>query len=146
MSRRKTGVVGALAWWFVIVIVVVAAEVVEDVIRHAALLLPVAAAAVAGAYLVRRWRRRARPVRPVEAARPAARAAEVGRADAERAELRRRVAKLEDDAARHDQLVEDLEDAAGRPVEAVIATYRALQGKYGPSRGRGRALPPGGAR
>jgi hypothetical protein len=46
-------------------------------------------------------------------------------------DLRRQVAKLEQDAARREQLVDDLENAAGRPIEAVIATYRHLQEKYG---------------
>jgi hypothetical protein len=50
--------------------------------------------------------------------------------EAERDDLRRQVAKLEDDAARHDQLIEDLEAVAGRPVEAVIASYRHLQRQY----------------
>jgi hypothetical protein len=50
--------------------------------------------------------------------------------DAEREDLRKQVAKLEDDAARHDQLVEDLEAAAGRPVEAVLASYRHIQRIY----------------
>ena len=46
------------------------------------------------------------------------------------ARLRRQVAKLEADAARHDQLLDELEDAAGRPAEAVIASYRHLQARY----------------
>jgi hypothetical protein len=48
-------------------------------------------------------------------------------------DLRRQVAKLEQDAARHEQLVDDLEDAAGRPIDAVIETYRHIQKQYGPA-------------
>jgi hypothetical protein len=51
----------------------------------------------------------------------------------ERDDLRRQVAKLEDDAGRHDELIEQLEAVTGRPVEAVIASYRQAQRIYGPA-------------
>jgi hypothetical protein len=56
-----------------------------------------------------------------------------GQVITEAEDLRRQVAKLEADAARHEQLVDDLEDAAGRPIEAVIASYRHIQRQYGPA-------------
>jgi hypothetical protein len=54
-----------------------------------------------------------------------------GQVVGETEDLRRQVAKLEADAAKHEQLVDDLEDAAGRSIHAVIASYRAIQSKYG---------------
>jgi hypothetical protein len=79
-----------------------------------------------------RHRRGVTPPRPPRVVRgavvpPAGQLAEV---IAERDGLRRQVAKLEDDAARHDQLVEDLERVAGRPVEAVIASFEHMQRIY----------------
>lgn len=52
---------------------------------------------------------------------------------AERDDLRLQVAKLEGDAARTDQLLDDLERAAGRPVEAILASYQKIQRQYGPA-------------
>jgi hypothetical protein len=49
------------------------------------------------------------------------------------ADLRRQIAKLEDDAAAHDELLERLEAVTGRPVEAVIASYQHAQRIYGPA-------------
>jgi hypothetical protein len=54
-----------------------------------------------------------------------------GHVVSETEDLRRQVAKLEQDAARHEQLVDDLADAAGRPIDAVTATYLHLQRQYG---------------
>jgi hypothetical protein len=51
--------------------------------------------------------------------------------EAEAADLRRQVAKLEDDAARNEEIVEELERAAGRPIEAILASYRKIAGFYG---------------
>jgi hypothetical protein len=61
---------------------------------------------------------------------------------AEAADLRRQVEQLERQAGETDALLNDLEDAAGRPVEAIISTYRHLQRQYGPAAvGRGKASP-----
>jgi hypothetical protein len=51
--------------------------------------------------------------------------------EAEVDDLRRQVAKLEDDAARSEEIVEELERAAGRPIEVILASYRKIAGFYG---------------
>ena len=43
---------------------------------------------------------------------------------------RERAAQLEAELSRVRQLVADIEDAAGRPVEAIIASYRHIQRQY----------------
>ena len=103
-------------------------------------LAPVLLLAGAGWAGWRLWRRRSTRLRAVQGPRVrvvqgtvASGDPEVARLRAERDDLRRQVAKLEDDAARHDQLVGDLEDAAGRPIEVVIETYRHVQRQYGPA-------------
>lgn len=120
-------------------LLLVALGAVAYVIAHLGLLLLAGGTAVAAGIWVRRrparpvpWviQGRGEPVGPPEAAR--LRVA-VGQLEAERDDLRRQVAKLEDAAARHDQLVGDLEDAAGRPIEAIIASYRHVQRQYGPA-------------
>jgi hypothetical protein len=51
--------------------------------------------------------------------------------EAQRDDLLQQVAKLEADAAEHDDIVTELEHAAGRPIEAVLASYRKIAGMYG---------------
>lgn len=104
------------------------------VVQLAERLWPLAVVGLVAA-VVYRARRAAQPSRVIQGrAEPVGMpVSEVGQLRAERDDLRRQVAKLEDDAARHDQLVSDLEDAAGRPIEAVTASYRHVQRQYGPA-------------
>ena len=53
--------------------------------------------------------------------------------EAERDDLRRQVAKLEDAAAKHDDLLERLERVIRRPVEFHLADLERAQRLYGPA-------------
>ena len=121
--RRGRSSAKAVAWWMAAMVVVLILAAAEAIVAHTVVLVLMAGAAVAGAYVLGRLQGRA----------GARGASGAGQLRAERNDLRRQVVKLEADAARHDELVDALEDAAGRPIEAIIATYRLVQRQYKPA-------------
>jgi hypothetical protein len=46
------------------------------------------------------------------------------------ADLTRKINELERTMAQRDRLFAELEDVTGRPVEAIIASYRLIQSRY----------------
>ena len=101
--------------------VIIALDVAAWVLWAAYRLLPWLLLAAAGVVAWRRWHHRgSTPPRVVQGI------VESSEVD----DLRRQVTKLEADAARHDALVEHLEAVAGRPVEAVIASFEHIQRIY----------------
>jgi hypothetical protein len=111
VSRRRSSL-RAFVWFALAVVVITMLAAAEALVRHSlgqvavVVLLPVAG------YVLGRWQgsRRGRP-RQLDT-RPA----------------RERAA---DELARLRALVADLEGAAGRPAEAIVASYRAIQRRYG---------------
>ena len=111
MNTRRRSSVRAIAWSVLASVLIFAVGTAEAILRHPAgqaaalVLLPI------GAYALGRWhgRRRAAP-RHLDQ-----------RAAHERAA---------DELARLRAAVADLEDAAGRPVAAIAASYRRIQRQY----------------
>jgi hypothetical protein len=113
-----------------------------DALAHAGYVVLLLAAAVAYVLLVIRpgVQRPAAPPRQAPAV-PAAPAAAVpsldahrrkaGQLAAENDDLRRQVAKLEQDAAAHDDLIERIEAVTGRRVELHLAALEKARGLYG---------------
>jgi hypothetical protein len=130
--RRSSEATGAIILFLVVCGVVAAVQLAE----HLAPLVLLAGAGYGGW----RWRQRRGP-----------RGASLGPSenselDSAKSARRRRMVQAEvvsEDAARVEQLqaelsrvrrqVADLEDAAGRPVDAITQTYRHLQRQYGPA-------------
>jgi hypothetical protein len=140
--RRGTEAVGAIVLFLVVSGVVAVAQLAEH-------LLPLVLLGGAGCGGWRLWQRlgtrarsgspgRGRRVVPGTVLSPGA--VRLAEAEAENAELlardgdlRRQVAKLEDDAARHDDLIERIERVTRRPVELHVADLERAQRVYGPA-------------
>jgi hypothetical protein len=112
-----------------VVVLLLLVLVVLDAAADATLLLVVGAVFAAG------WlaRGRFRPPAPAPA-RPVLRVADDrDRLAAELDDARRQVAKLEQDAAEHDELLGRLERVTRRPVELHVADLERAQRLYGPA-------------
>jgi hypothetical protein len=128
MTRRTLRRRHPLALMLIALAAMVAFELAVDLLRYALLLVLPAAVWLA----CRRWHRRRACALPDQPQPPLHLAH--GTADPRLVDdLRRQVAKLEDDASRHERIVEHLEDVAGRPITAIIAGYRLRQAQYGPA-------------
>jgi hypothetical protein len=129
MTRRSRRRHHPIVWMLALLPVVMFLEVALWLVFHALALLLIAAAVLA----CNHWQLHRRAARWLTGAPGTGRPPAVvqGQVVTETEDLRRQVAKLEGDAARHEQVVDDLEDAAGRPIGAVTATYRHLQQQYG---------------
>ena len=112
---------------FGVVIALVVLLVAAPILAHLAVVLVLLTTAGAGCY---RLGLRRRPVARAQISTPDPQAAQLRRqldeaaalADQYRAELSRVRAQID-----------DLEDAAARPIEAITATYRHVQRQYGPA-------------
>ena len=93
-----------LSWWLLAMVLIGAVSVAGDVVEHAIVFVPLAALAVAAGYVIGRRHGSRNPT---------------GRDRARRAADTRRLAQLA-----------DLEQMAGRPVEAMLDSYRAIQRQY----------------
>lgn len=129
MSRRRRGrrrpvLVRDLVLLLVLFAVVSVLELAGDLLGSPAVLAAVAVVGAGGFLAGRRWERKRprgqvrRPGKPEVTPSPGT-ASAAGRISQYRAEL-----------TRVRGLVADLEDAAGRPIEAIIASYQHLQGQY----------------
>ena len=140
MSNRRTSELSRRGHWrkdvSLFVLFTVACAVLA-VVQLAERLWPLAVLGLVAVvvYRTRRARRISRPSRVIQGrAEPAGiPTSEVGQLRAERDELRRQIAKLEQDAAEHDNLLERLERVTRRPVELHLADLERAQRLYGPA-------------
>ena len=70
---------------------------------------------------------------PAAAPAPGLSAAEAAALRAELEDARRSIAKMEDDAGRHDHLIGRIEELTGRPIELHIASLERAANLYGPA-------------
>lgn len=103
VSARRSSA-RAVGWYLAAITVICVLAVANDLIRRGALIALAVAGTAAGYALGRRHGQRRMASRAIDA-------------------------ELRHDALR--RAVDDLEDAAARPIDVVTASYRRIQGQYG---------------